>query len=181
MSLFDEYIDEIIEVEGGHSNNSNDSGGDTMYGITEAVAKQYGYQGKMKDLPKSLAKQIYREKYWSPLGLDQVERIAPAIVKELLDTGINQGIGRAIEYLQICLNALNRQGADYPDIQIDGDIGPGTLSALRAFTAKRDAKGQVVLLRALNCLQGAFYINLSQRRPKDEDFVFGWLLNRVIV
>jgi lysozyme family protein len=179
--MFDDLIDEIIKIEGGYSDDKNDSGGKTRYGITEAVARQYGYQGPMKDLPVSLAKQIYREKYWNPLQLDQIERISPAIVHEMLDTGINQGIGRAGEYLQLSLNALNRQGKDFPDVKIDGDIGPATLGALRAFVTKRDGQGQVVLLRALNCLQGAFYVNLSQNRQKDEEFVYGWLLNRVVI
>ncbi len=181
MTMFDDLIDEIIKIEGGYSDDKNDSGGKTRYGITEAVARQYGYQGPMKDLPVSLAKQIYREKYWNPLQLDQIERISPAIVNEMLDTGINQGIGRAGEYLQLSLNALNRQGKDFPDVKIDGDIGPATLGALRAFVTKRDGQGQVVLLRALNCLQGAFYVNLSQNRQKDEEFVYGWLLNRVVI
>ena len=181
MSLFDGYIDEIIKVEGGYSDDQNDSGGKTRYGITEAVARQYGYQGEMKNLPVSLAKQIYREKYWNPLQLDQIERISPAIVHEMLDTGINQGVGRAGEYLQLALNALNRQGKDYPDVKIDGDIGPATIAALRGLVSKRAGQGEVVLLRALNCLQGAFYVNLSQSRQKDEEFVFGWLLNRVVI
>lgn len=179
MTMFDEYIEEIIRIEGCYSNNQNDSGGETMYGITKQVAEQYGYRGEMKCLPKTLAKQIYREKYWNPLQLDQIERISPAIVKELLDTGINQGIGRAGEYLQISLNALNRQQRDYPDMKVDGQIGPTTIKNLGLFVGKRASMGETVLLRALNCLQGAFYINLSQNRTKDEDFLFGWLQNRV--
>lgn len=181
MTLFNELIDEIIEIEGGYVDDPNDSGGKTKAGITETVARAYGFQGKMQDLPDSLIRQIYREKYWNPLQLDQIERICPAIVREMLDTGINQGIGRAGEYLQLSLNALNREAKDYSDVKIDGDIGPATLDALQAFVTKRDGQGQVVLLRALNCLQGAFYVNLSQNRQKDENFVFGWLLNRVVI
>ncbi len=37
----------------------------------------------------------------------------------------------------------------------------------------------MVPLRALNALQGAFYVELAERRAKDEAFVYGWLLNRV--
>lgn len=179
--MFEEIIVSILEKEGGFSDHPNDSGGQTRYGITQSVARAYGYQGEMKNLPIPLAKQIYREKYWNPMNLELVARIMPGIVEELFDTGVNQGNGRAAEYLQLSLNALNRQGQDWPDLKIDGDIGPATLDALRAFVAKRGGDAQVVMLRALNCLQGAFYINLSQRRPKDEDFVFGWLRNRVVI
>jgi len=181
MSLFDELIDEIIRIEGGYVDDPNDSGGETKYGITVAVARRYGYTGNMIDLPLSLAKQIYMEEYYAKMRLHEIERISPSIVKELLDTGINQGVGRASHFLQHSLNALNKGGKDYPDVVVDGAIGPATISALRAFVSKRGSVGEVVLLRALNCLQGAFYITLSQSRPKDEDFVFGWLLNRVVI
>jgi len=39
----------------------------------------------------------------------------------------------------------------------------------------------LVLCRALNCLQGAYYIELAERREKDERFVYGWLKNRVVL
>lgn len=179
--MFDDLIDEIFEVEGKYSNHPSDTGGETMYGITKNVAVKYGYQGEMKNMPKTLAKQIYRERYWLPLNLDMVCKICPVIVRELLDTGINQGVGRAAEYLQLSLNALNRQEKDFSDLAIDGDIGAHTLSALQKFVHLRKNDGELVLLKALNCLQGAFYINLSQSRKKDEDFVFGWLKNRVML
>ena len=179
--MFDELIDEIIKIEGGYSKNPNDSGGETIWGVTSAVARQYGYTGVMSKMPVEIAKEIYRRKYWNVLKLDEIEKISPSIVKELLDTGINQGTGRAAEYLQIALNAFNRQGRDYTDVLADGDIGPATIAALRGFIWKRGAIGEIVLLRSLNCLQGAFYINLSYQRQKDEDFVYGWILNRVTI
>lgn len=179
--MFDEIIDEIIGIEGGHSNHKNDSGGDTMYGITIGVARSFGFKGPMRMLPLSLAKQIYREKYWNPLKLDEISNISPSLVKELLDTGINQGVKTAAGYLQQSLNAFNRRGAEYDDLKIDYSIGPATIKALRAFIAKRRGAGEIVMLRTLNCLQGARYVKLSQERPKDEDFVYGWMLNRVVI
>jgi lysozyme family protein len=178
MNLFDEYIDEIIKIEGAYSDNKNDSGGETKYGITIAKAREFNYHGKMKDLPISVAKQIYRECFWNRLSLTAIEGICPIIVHELLDTGINQGVGRAGEYLQECLNSFNDQEAHYPDVKIDGEIGPATLSALRSFVQKRGNEGGKVLLSALNGLQIAYYIRLSQARKKDEDFVYGWIKNR---
>jgi hypothetical protein len=55
-----------------------------------------------------------------------------------------------------------------------------TIAALREYLSKRGpADGAKVLLRALNALQGAFYIGLAESRPKDERFVYGWFFNRV--
>jgi lysozyme family protein len=101
------------------------------------------------------------------------------VADELFDTGVNQGTVAAGQYLQRSLNALNQRASLYADIPADGDVGPMTIAALRAFVSRRGAQGTTVLLRALNALQGSFYIALTERRSKDEDFVYGWLLNRV--
>lgn len=181
MSLFDEYVNDLIGIEGGYSDHESDSGGRTRYGITEKLARRYGYTGDMRDLPVSLAKHIYFEEFWLGLSLDRIEMLSPSIVKELLDTGVNMGVGRAAEFLQVSLNAFNRQGVDYPDIAVDRDIGPQTLGALKQFLKFRGSEGELVLLRSLNSLQCAFYLQLAQARPKDEDFAFGWVLNRVVI
>lgn len=179
--MFKEVLDEVLGVEGDWSNHPSDSGGKTMFGITERLARKYGYVGEMQKIPISFAERIYKEEFWDSLDLDTISKISPTIVRELMDTSVNQGTGRGAEYLQLSLNALNRQQKDFNDIRVDGDVGPATLSALRAFIHKRGSAGELVLLRCLNSLQGAFYINLSQRRQKDEDFVYGWILNRVVI
>jgi len=35
------------------------------------------------------------------------------------------------------------------------------------------------LYKMLNALQGAYYIELAERREKDEDFIYGWFKHRV--
>ena len=86
---------------------------------------------------------------------------------------------RAGEFIQRLLNVMNNQGAYYPEVMVDGDMGPGTVSALLAYLKKRPKDGELVMVRGLNCLQGAFYITLAERRQKDEAFIFGWFLNRI--
>src|SRR3546814_10467972 len=58
-------------------------------------------------------------------------------------------------WFQQCLNALNDGGKHYPDIAEDGDIGPGTLAAFRAYREARGTEADAVMLKALNALQGA--------------------------
>ena len=175
-ALKDGTIKHIIDLEGGYGNDPGDSGGETNWGVTVRVAREYGYHGAMIDMPRSVAFDIYSEIYWDAINLDDVEDHSQIIAKELADTGVNMGTGRAAEFLQRSLNALNNQGKLYADLVVDRDIGPSTLHALGLFMEQRD---EVVLYRALNCLQGAFYIELAERRQKDERFVYGWLLNRV--
>jgi lysozyme family protein len=176
---FDAAIADLLGIEGGFSDDPADSGGATRYGITEAVARRHGYTGPMREMPSDLARAIYRADYWDAQQLDSVALLSRPIAFELFDTGINMGTSRAGEFLQMSLNAFNRQASDYEDIEVDGEIGTRTLEALAAFLAQRKRDGEIVLLRALNALQGAAYVDLAERRAKDERFVFGWFLQRV--
>ena len=179
IEAFDAAFRELVLIEGGYVNNPNDSGKQTKYGITEAVAREAGYQGLIEDLTIEQARLIYRRRYWERLRLDEVTLLSGPVAIELFDTAVNCGQGVAGEFLQRSLNALNRMGADYQDVKVDGDIGAKTLDALKAYIYRRGAKGERILLRALNSLQGARYIELTERREKDETFLSGWLFNRV--
>ena len=89
------------------------------------------------------------------------------------------GTHQAALWLQMALNAFNDSGRLYGDIREDGDIGPASLSALRAYVAARPKDGEAVMLKALNVLQGARYIDLARQRMSNERFVYGWIANRV--
>ena len=179
MVRLNQIIDELIEREGAFVDHPNDKGGPTMYGITEKVARLRGFDGPMRHMPRTLAVSIYKDQYWSVPNFDRVAMIDQAIAEELLDTGVNMGIAWPGIFLQRSLNALNNQGTHYSDITVDGLIGNATLAALKDFLDKRQRRGQAVLLKALNCLQGNRYIELSESRERNESFVFGWIDHRV--
>jgi len=179
MSLKEIVIDHIIKVEGGYVNDPSDSGGETNFGVTLRVARNSGYAGKMIDMPREVAFEIYEQMYWDSMYLDEIENYSHELAKEMADTGVNMGIGRASTFLQVALNAFNNEGKYYADIIEDGDIGPGTLLALHSFDEKRGIEGMKILTAALNCQQGAFYLDLTRRRQKDEKYVYGWFKNRV--
>lgn len=172
----DQIINSRIAVEGGYVNDPNDSGGATNYGVTIAVAREYGYTGDMATMPRQVAFDVYSKLYWDSVKADQILALSESIAFEVVDTGINMGIHKAGILLQRVLSVLNNKGQLYPDLKIDGNIGPVSLSALGLYLGSRS---EGVLLKALNCLQGAFYIELAERREKDEKFIYGWLKNRV--
>ena len=178
-TLKEDMINNVIRIEGGYVNDSLDSGGETNYGVTKRVARAYGYRGKMKNLSKNKAFEIYAKRYWNKLNLDDVELLSPLVAEELFDTGVNMGTARAGRFLQRSLNVLNNRQALYPDLVVDGRPGKKTISALRTFAKVRGDKGMQVLHRMLNALQGSFYVTLAERRTKDERFIFGWYSNRV--
>lgn len=174
-----ELVDEVIGREGGFVDHPADRGGPTRWGITRATARDHGYTGDMRSFPRADAVAIYRRLYWHRPGFDRVAQRAPVIAAELFDTGVNMGPAVATGFLQRALNALNRGATDYPDLALDGRIGPRTLAALDGFLAARGRAGERVLLKALEALQGERYLRLAETRPANEAFLYGWLANRI--
>lgn len=93
----DALIARVIEREGGYSNNPNDNGGPTKYGIT--LATLHGWRqapvsaADVQSLTTSEAAQIYRRNYFVGPGLDAVKD--PEIQEFLFDYGVNSGPGAA--------------------------------------------------------------------------------------
>lgn len=115
MANFDDAFDLLMINEGGYSNDPDDSGGETMYGITESVARKNGYTGLMKYLPLATAKAIARKEYWDVAMCDQLD---PRIAFQVFDT-IYHG-GHAIKWLQQSCGA-----------NPDGIMGVSTIATVR--------------------------------------------------
>jgi lysozyme family protein len=179
MKTVDQIIDETIGKEGGYSDHPADRGGPTRWGITQQVARAFGYEGGVAVLPRAMAVQIYRARYWSAPGFDRIAAVSQPIAVKLFDMGVNMGPAVAATFLQRLLNGLNREGGDYADIAADGRIGPMTIAALKALLAKRGAGAVTVVLTGLNGLQAARYVELAEGRPANEAFLYGWLANRI--
>ncbi|EXS88501.1 glycosyl hydrolase 108 family protein [Acinetobacter baumannii 45002_4] len=178
----EQYLEELIKREGGYVNNPADRGGATKYGITQAVARENGWNGNMKDLPLEFAKSIYKKQYWLEPRFDQVNALSPSVAEELLDTGVNCGPNFAKPLLQRALNLLNNQGkAGWPDLKVDGVYGSATLGAFKNYLSKRGKDGEKVLVRVLNIMQGQRYIEICEHNPKQEQFFYGWISNRVVI
>jgi hypothetical protein len=61
------------------------------------------------------------------------------------------------------------------------EIAPTLRGKVYEFLKARGSQGEVVLLRMLNALQGARYIEITEERVQNEDFIYGWFLNRVVI
>lgn len=171
-----------------YTNDPNDAGGPTKFGITQRTLSDFRHYpmtaADVQALTKSEALTIYRWLYVEKPGFDRLlsaVTLSPAIAEKCIDAGVLCGTQRSVEWLQRLLNALNRQGVDYPDIPVDGDCGPATARALVSFLSKRGRDGVAVLVEGLQDLQGEYLVALAERRKTDEDYLFGWLLNRVAV
>lgn len=115
---FDQAFDILLKHEGGFSDHPADRGGKTRYGITEAVAREVGYRGDMRELPLDLAKRIYRDRYWDAV---RAEELPEAVRYAVFDAAVNSGPRQAALWLQRAVG-----------VKDDGIIGPQTLAAVRA-------------------------------------------------
>ncbi len=180
MDPFFTAIDGVIGREGRYSNDPADRGGETMWGVTVATARAAGYAGPMAEMPRETAVAIYRQRYWTGPGLDRLSAIDQALAIRLLDIGVNMGPPVGIGFLQRALNALNRQGADYPDIAADSVLGSATLGVVQALLARRGVDGRRVLFGMITAQQSVHYLEIAERNPSQEAFEFGWQLNRAL-
>lgn len=172
-------IEGVLDREKGYVNNPKDAGGETNWGITIATARRNGYTGPMRDLSRDQAAKIYLNEYVIEPGFMRIAAINMAIAEELVDSGVNCGTSRPGPWLQRTLNLLNREAKLFPDLVVDGVLGPATQAALMYTLRHRGADGEKVLLRCLNNLQGVYYMEITERRAANEEFFFGWILNRV--
>lgn len=179
MKLKQKIIYKIMGIEGGYSNHPSDSGGKTRYGITEKVARQYGYKGDMRELPAEFAFEIYDKEFYVPLKIEAIGSVSEKVAHEIMDTGVNCGRRAVGKFLQRCLNALNAEKKWF-DLKTDGQIGEKTIDALQVFLKiRKDTKPETILLRMLDALQGVHYITLAEREAKNMAFMRGWVGRRL--
>lgn len=116
---FTTAFEKLLGHEGGYSDHKDDPGGKTRYGITEAVAREVGYRGNMRELPLDLAQRIYKDRYWDAV---QAEHLPADIRYAVFDAAVNSGVAQAAKWLQRACG-----------VKDDGVIGPQTIRAANAL------------------------------------------------
>lgn len=99
-ATYDAAMVRVFADEGGYSDDAHDPGGATNFGITIIDARKYWKPNAtkldVKNMPKSVASDIYRKHYADPMHYDEL----PAGVDySVLDAAINSGTGRAPQWL----------------------------------------------------------------------------------
>lgn len=169
-------IGSVVTIEGGFSDHPDDTGGATMHGITEQVARSHGYVGDMRYLPLSTAKDIYTVDYVVIPNYDLVLEVSIPVGHKLIDAGVNTGTHRASLWYQRALNSLNRAGRDYNNINEDGTIGPATISAYKSLQRIRGkVKACELVIKLIDAQQAYHYISLKHH----SSFTVGWIDNRI--
>ena len=191
--VFSEAFDSTMGHEGGYVNDKTDAGGETYRGISRRFHP--GWAGwKLIDEAKSgpefpdnlktahwqtpldpLVRLFYKQHYWDTWQGDAVAALSAGVAGEVFDSGVNCGVQRAVSWLQTAINVLNRNNALYRDLVVDGSLGPSTLAALKSYLAHDAA---ALLVKIMNVLQGAHYIEYMVKSPMQEKYARGWF-NRV--
>jgi len=155
-SLFNYAFTFTLKNEGVISDDKNDSGGLTKYGISKRSYPKLD----IRSLTLEDAQKIYYADYWNPLfdALNDKE-----LAVKLFDIGVNIGVHQAIKILQKCLNLYCKQ-----DIIEDGWFGKGTLSAC-------NKSKYLLTVFVFECSK--YYEKISKRKS-NKVFFIGWL-NRV--
>jgi lysozyme family protein len=143
---FDQAFATIASVEGGFADRDRqaDPGGATKYGITERVARQWGFKGDMRELPLDMAKAIAKAWYWDKYQCDQYD---PRIAYQVFDAAYNGGY--PVRWLQECVG-----------VTPDGSLGAKTIAAVRAADVWKtialfNAKRQLYMTELQNWPQNA--------------------------
>ena len=134
--LFNNIIKDILVFEGGYSNDKNDPGGETNFGISKKAYPNIG----IKYLNEKQAKDIYYNDYWLKC---KCHKLPGPIAIFLFDTSINIGQTKAIKILQKASN-----------VKRDGIIGPITLASIKS-------RGNMQIIKKMAMLRIMFYMRLS--------------------
>ncbi len=186
----------LAAFEGGWCNDPADRGGETYAGIARnfwpswpgwsvidaakslpafrqgatAFSRQLAQDARLQDAVRDW----YRSEWWDRLGLGSLPQ---ALASEIFEQAVNLGRGGAGRKVQLVCNAFNydkaSRGPLFADLEVDGAIGPRTLGALAVLLDCRSH--EKALVHALNCLQGAHYIELAARNRSQRRFTDGWM------
>lgn len=168
VDFVNDVLKKTLVEEGSWSDNPNDAGGATMMGITQDTLSSYrGYTvtaQEVHDLSRDEAIAIYQKLFYEQPGINLLPDVLQSPV---FDWGVNSGPGTAIMHLQ----QLVDDAGVVAHINVDGGIGPFTITAVKATLA---AMGNQTMVNAYEDSRQAFYNSIVARNPSQSEFIEGW-------
>jgi lysozyme family protein len=118
---FDRSLKLVLRDEGGYSNNKNDPGGATQWGIThidyDAYRKRRGQRVQdVRRMTTAERDDIYRSKYWTGARCDDLPDGVDYVV---FDGAVNSGVAQSVKWLQRAIGG----------IVVDGHAGDVTVTS----------------------------------------------------
>jgi lysozyme family protein len=163
------------------TDDPNDAGHVTIWGVTEAIARAAGFAGPMADMTQDQAIAIYRTIFWQQPHFDAIYTIIPTLAAYMLDIGINLAPAEAGRFLQRSLNVLNNAETLFADLKVDGNCAAKTQAALKAYRVVRAAQdGDLVILGMVRAMAVIRYVELAEANTGDERYEYGWQRARAL-
>lgn len=160
----EKIIRDTLKIEGVLSDNPNDKGGITKYGISQAAYPNLN----IKNITEQQAIEIYKKDYFLKNQCDKIrsERIA----EMFFDLCVNSGNKTAVTILQHTYNFYPYRETTLAE---DGVLGVNTINAINAIENERD------FCLLLTIFRGIFFYKIVQRNESQNVFLKGWL-NRLV-
>lgn len=156
MAIFDT---EIIQIEWGYSNDPDDLGRETKYGISKRSYPDVD----IKNLTVEGAIEIYTRDYWDKNNLSSIhDQITANIIFRFI---VDAGAPRGIRLLQ---NAINTFVPMIPSIRVDGVMGVRTIQSVNNLRTIRLQD----CLRVFIC---KYYLDITIDKPEEEKYLKGWI------
>lgn len=159
---WDALIDEIIlkEILGSvvHTNDPDDRGGETFYGLTRKHNPEVWDENGIPQ--KDRVYGVYEKRYITGPGFDRVPY--PDLQRQLIDFGVNSGPAIATIRLQTTLK-----------VTPDGILGPKTLAAIETYPSPSRLNNLLALERV------KMIGRIIHKDPTQVKWINGWL-NRAL-
>lgn len=172
---FNKAVKMVLRHEGRLSNDRDDKGEITNYGVSLRFLRQavldMNNDGEINELDVvnltvEQAKQIYFEHWWQRYKYHQIKD--DRLATRLLDLSINMGAYQAHKLLQRAINEFRNINS----LKIDGIFGTKTLKAVNDLSTKGYAKH---LYEALKDEAANFYVTIVSKDRTLRKYLHGWL------
>jgi type VI secretion system secreted protein VgrG len=154
MAQFLAAIQYVLLNEGGFSDDPNDPGGATNFGILQRELPGVD----IRTITREQAISFYLPNYWNKALYANIA--SQQVATKLFDMHVNLGLVPAVRIAQHALG--------FQDANVDGDMGPMTVAAINAADPASFLAGVVGLLTT-------HYKLLEARNPKLMAFDRGWM------
>ena len=163
----DQMIADVIQREGKYTNDPDDKGGPTKYGITLATLATYRGRpmtaADVANLSTYEAALIYRANFYHSPRIDSLPAELQPVV---FDVGVNSGPPRAVMLLQKALHMLTGNF-----IAADGEIGPQVCGTAQNAITKY---GIAAVVNGVVEQRLQWYDTCVAENPADEKYLDGW-------
>jgi lysozyme family protein len=169
-SNFDIAMKTVYLHECGYSDDKNDSGGPTKFGLSLRFLKLENLdidgdgdvdKDDVLKLTKSDADKIYLQKFWTNNHYEKIKSYR--VATKVFDISVNAGASRSHKLVRMSINKIL-----HANIPVTGTLDDETINTMNRIEP-------VLLLDEIRSQQAMFYRSIVNTHPQYKVFLKGWL------